>query len=54
MLAPAKARVHTVLGRSFFLLERYDRLLMNNGQYSRIHQEDFCQALDVMPDHPKN
>jgi serine/threonine-protein kinase HipA len=50
MLAPAKARVHTVLGRSFLLVERYDRLLMNDGQYTRIHQEDFCQALGVMPD----
>ena len=49
-LVTAKARVHTVLGRSFLLVERYDRLLMNNGQYSRIHQEDFCQALGVMPD----
>ena len=49
-LAPAKARVHTVLGRSFLLVERYDRLLMNDRQYARIHQEDFCQALGVMPD----
>lgn len=32
---------------TFLLIERYDRRV-NNGQVSRIHQEDFCQALGVL------
>jgi len=53
-LRPANARVHSVLGRSFLLVERYDRVLKNDAQHSpqlqRMHQEDFCQALCVVPE----
>lgn len=49
-LKPAKSKVHHVLDRSFLLVERYDRLLDAQGQRQRLHQEDFCQALGVVPE----
>jgi serine/threonine-protein kinase HipA len=47
---PAKSTIHSVLDRSFLLVERYDRLLHTQGNRQRIHQEDFCQALGVVPE----
>jgi serine/threonine-protein kinase HipA len=32
----------------YLLVERYDRILQGNHTISRIHQEDFCQALGVL------
>lgn len=32
-----------------YLVERYDRLLNKNGTIDRLHQEDFCQALGIVP-----
>lgn len=49
-LGPAKSKVHHVLDRSFLLVERYDRLIDAQGQRQRLHQEDFCQALGVVPE----
>lgn len=49
-LKPAKSKVHLVLDRSFLLVERYDRLLDAQGHRQRLHQEDFCQALGVVPE----
>ena len=49
-LKPAKSTVHRVLDRSFLLVERYDRLINAQGQRQRLHQEDFCQALGVVPE----
>jgi serine/threonine-protein kinase HipA len=49
-LKPAKTRVHLVLDRSFLLVERYDRLIDAQGHRQRLHQEDFCQALGVVPE----
>ncbi len=49
-LKPAKSKVHRVLDRSFLLVERYDRLIDAQGDRQRIHQEDFCQALGVVPE----
>lgn len=54
-LRPAQAQIHTVLGRSFLLVERYDRVLAtasagSQGPRQRLHQEDFCQALGVVPE----
>jgi len=34
--------------RSYLLVERYDRRLLN-GRWRRLHQEDFCQALGKPP-----
>ena len=52
-LQPAKSQIHTVLGRAFLLVERYDRVQHTTnaqGQRQRLHQEDFCQALGVVPE----
>lgn len=34
----------------FLLVERYDRSKHEDGTISRLHQEDFCQALSVPPE----
>ena len=49
-LKPAKSQVRSVLGRQFLLVERYDRLANAQAQRQRLHQEDFCQALGVVPE----
>jgi len=47
-VAPVEPR--SVEGRSFLLVERYDRAGDGRGVVHRIHQEDFCQALGVPPE----
>lgn len=37
------------LGRPVLVIERYDRRMSSDG-VERLHQEDFCQALGIMPD----
>lgn len=49
-LKTAKTKVCSVQGRPFLLVERYDRVLDAHGQRQRLHQEDFCQALGVVPE----
>lgn len=49
-LKPATSKIHVVLNRSFLLVERYDRLTDAEGRRQRLHQEDFCQALAVVPE----
>lgn len=49
-LMPARSKVHRVLERSFLLVERYDRRVDAQGRRLRLHQEDFCQALGVVPE----
>lgn len=34
----------------FLLVERYDRLQHRDGTITRLHQEDFCQALSIPPE----
>ena len=34
----------------FLLVERYDRAASKDGTVTRLHQEDFCQALSVPPE----
>jgi serine/threonine-protein kinase HipA len=46
----ARSRVRAVGGRRFLLVERYDRLTDAGGRVQRVHQEDFCQALGVVPE----
>ena len=46
-VAPVEPRV--VGGRTFLLIERYDRIRDPQGRVRRIHQEDFCQALGILP-----
>jgi serine/threonine-protein kinase HipA len=33
-----------------YLVERYDRRRLSEGELQRVHQEDFCQALGIPPD----
>ncbi len=49
-LKPANSKVRLVLDRAFLLVERYDRLIDSQGCRQRLHQEDFCQALGVVPE----
>lgn len=49
-LKPAKSKVYVVLDRPFLLVERYDRVMDAQGRRQRLHQEDFCQALGVVPE----
>jgi serine/threonine-protein kinase HipA len=49
-LKPAQSKIHQVSDRSFLLVERYDRLIDTRGYRQRLHQEDFCQALGVVPE----
>lgn len=37
-------------GEPAIIVARYDRVLRANGNVLRLHQEDLCQALGVMPD----
>lgn len=46
----AQARIHRVGDRNVLLVNRYDRRLGDDGQMVRLHQEDFCQALGVVPE----
>lgn len=43
------ASLHHVGDRPYYLVERYDRTIDKNGHITRIHQEDFCQALGIAP-----
>jgi serine/threonine-protein kinase HipA len=38
-------RLQSIGETHYALIERYDRLLNDNGEIQRLHQEDFCQAL---------
>lgn len=49
VVAPAEARVAS--GRGFLLVTRYDRALSPDARVIRLHQEDFCQALGIPPEH---
>ena len=44
------ASIHFAGETPYYLVERYDRRIGKNGMVTRIHQEDFCQALGVMPE----
>ena len=43
-----KSKIMTVDNQTFMIMARYDRV-MRNGSLIRIHQENFCQALGIMP-----
>ena len=47
---PARSNIHAVQNRRFLLVERYDRIVDVQGSRRRLHQEDFCQALGVVPE----
>ena len=45
-----EASLHFVNGTPYYLVERYDRQIGEDGEITRIHQEDFCQALGIAAD----
>jgi serine/threonine-protein kinase HipA len=49
-LTVAKVEIKRAGGRSFLLVERYDRIRSEDGVLRRLHQEDFCQALGFTSD----
>jgi serine/threonine-protein kinase HipA len=54
-LDAAKASIHKIGEQHFLLVERYDRRVIKLGsgtetKLERVHQEDFCQALGVVPE----
>jgi serine/threonine-protein kinase HipA len=48
-VAPVEARI--TRGRPYLLVTRYDRRMDEAGRIRRLHQEDFCQALGIVPEH---
>lgn len=49
-LPVASVIARSVGGRPYLLVTRYDRRFDANGQAHRLHQEDFCQALAIVPE----
>lgn len=49
-LPVARAQIHVVANSEVLLVERYDRRIGADGRPARLHQEDFCQALGVVPE----
>lgn len=49
-LLAARSRVVEFGEQRALCVERYDRVNKTDGTLERIHQEDLCQALSVMPD----
>ena len=45
----AKVSLCTIKDLKYLKIERYDRMT-NDQKISRLHQEDFCQALGIMPE----
>ena len=52
-LPAAKVETRTIDGIDYLLVERYDRTLRKYGATTvldRLHQEDFCQAQNIVPE----
>ena len=49
-LRAARSQIRSLGGPRFLLVERYDRLINPQDYIQRLHQEDFCQALGVVPE----
>lgn len=50
-LTVAPVELRRAKDQLYLLVERYDRVRRDRGGLRRLHQEDFCQALGVMPEH---
>lgn len=48
-LDAARAEPLEIAGRPCLYVERFDRTLEGSGQIVRVHQEDMCQALGIVP-----
>lgn len=49
-LTAASIETTQVDGRKLIIVERYDRIIRDDGSVIRLHQEDFCQATGILPD----
>ncbi len=49
-ISTAHVQYRTFDDMSALVIERYDRFVDENGAVIRLHQEDFCQALGILPD----
>jgi serine/threonine-protein kinase HipA len=49
-LSAASVETTLVNGRKLIIVQRYDRIIHQDGAVQRLHQEDFCQATGVLPD----
>lgn len=49
-LSAAEAEFRILGGTPCLVVQRYDRMTSETGASTRIHQEDFCQALGVPPE----
>jgi serine/threonine-protein kinase HipA len=49
-LSAPNVETTSVNGRRILIVERYDRVVHEDGVVERIHQEDFCQATGVLPE----
>jgi serine/threonine-protein kinase HipA len=47
---PVPAVELAFIGKPVLVIERYDRIRNADGSIARLHQQDFCQALGIMPD----
>lgn len=50
-LPVARVEPRCIGDRTFLIVERYDREIGADGSIRRLHQEDFCQALGIVPEH---
>ncbi len=48
-LPTASSEVADIGGTNCLIVERFDRILAHDGRIARLHQEDFCQALGILP-----
>jgi serine/threonine-protein kinase HipA len=49
-LNAAQVEIGQAVKERFLQIKRYDRSPSQDGEYERIHQEDFCQALSYAPE----
>lgn len=49
-LRAVSATPRAVQGLPYLLVERYDRVRTPRGTRARLHQEDFCQAMGIIPE----
>ena len=49
-LNTANAAIIWIEKQAYYLTERYDRVLAESGEIIRLHQEDFCQAMNIPPE----
>jgi len=45
-----RVHLHRVDGIDYFVVDRYDRVKVTDSTYLRLHQEDFCQAMSIVPE----